>query len=270
MTRAVAFLLALSCFGVAVAAPPPDTLTRLRAFKLDIGLREVSGLAPAGPNSVFAHSDEFAIVHEIDVDTGAIMRSFAFGKPTISGDFEGISRVKDEIWLVTSDGKLLEGEIKKHGKRTRFNMFDTGVGKYCEIEGLAAADGPDAFYLLCKKLLKDNAQNLRIYEWSLSQRFAEPKLVVDVPLASLAPAGAAANFHPADLVRDPKSGNFWILNASGSLLEITGAGNFVRFIALDPALHPQAEGLSFLPNGDIAIADEGKKREGVLAIYRDR
>jgi uncharacterized protein YjiK len=266
--RLVTILFLLLLAGGAAAETAPS-FTRERAFQLDASLREISGLAPAGPRSVFAHNDEFAIVHEIDIDSGAIIRSFAFGKPTASGDFEGIARVGDEIWLVTSDGRLLEGKIRKHGKRTRFNMYDTGVGKYCEVEGLAAAPDPDSFFLLCKKLLDDDANDLRIYQWSLTDRFADPQPVVNAPSASLVPAADAAGFHPADLFRLANSGNFWILNASGSLLEITAAGAFIRYIPLDRSLHPQAEGLAFLPDGEVAIADEGKKREGVLAIYRD-
>ncbi len=268
MRRLILFAFLLLFAGAAAAETAPS-FTRERTFQLDASLREISGLAPAGSHSVFAHNDEFAIIHEIDIDTGAIIRSFAFGQPTVNGDFEGIARVGDEIWLVTGDGRLLEGKIRKHAKRTRFNMYDTGVGKYCETEGLAPAPGPDSFFILCKKLLNDDANDLRIYQWSLADRFSDPKLVVNAPLASLAPAAVAAEFHPADLSRIASSGNFWILDAAGNLLEITAAGKLARYISLDRSLHPQSEGLAFLPDGQIAIADEGKKREAVLSIYRD-
>ncbi len=243
-------------------------LVRNHGFPLDAKLREVSGLAPAGRNSVFAHGDEYAIVHEISLNEGQILRSFAFGKPTATGDYEGIARIGDAIWLVTSDGKLLEGRIEEHGKRTRFHVYDTGVGAACEIEGFAPADEAGRFYLLCKNLLASKDKKLRIYRWAIAERFAAPELTIDVPLATLAPAAAVGDFRPSELARDARSGNFLILNASGGVLEITGTGGLVRYIPLDRTQHPQPEGLALMPDGRLVIADEGGARAGALAVYR--
>lgn len=260
-------LAATACVLLAAASAPPTAAAPSHAFKLDPKLKEVSGLAPASATSVFAHDDEYAIVHEVDLATGAILRSFAFGKPTIAGDFEAIVKIDNAVWLVLSDGRLYEGQIAAHRKRTRFNTYDTGVGEFCEVEGLAASGDGDRLYLLCKNYRAEKMRDLRIYEWSRTERAATPKTAVDAPLASLVPAGAEKEFRPSELVLDPRTGNFLILNASGGVLEITGTGAFVRYRPLDRAQHPQPEGLALMPNGRLVVADEGGKRAGTLAIY---
>ncbi len=247
-----------------------DPLARLQAFALDPKIREVSGLAPAGARSVLAHDDEFAIIHEVSLEDGRILRSFAFGKPTASGDFEGIAAIGDAIWLVTSDGRLFEGRLSDHGKRTRFHVYDTGVGEECEIEGLAPASDAGRFYLLCKNILKGRKDRLKIFEWSLADRFAAPKIALDAALSAAAPAGTISDFRPSDLVYDPATDHFLVLNASGGVLEITRVGAPVRYVRLDRALHPQPEGLALMRDGRIVIGDEGVRREGTLAVFRWR
>lgn len=258
----------LLAFAAAALLAGSATLERQKAFDLPPLLREVSGLAPSGADAVFAHADEYAIIHEISLASGAVRRSFAFGKPTLKGDFEGVANVAGTIWLVTADGRLVEGRAGAHGERTRVNIYDTGVGGACEIEGLAASSDPARFFLLCKNILKGPRDRLKVFEWSLKDRLARPRLAVDVGLRGLIPEGRIEAFRPSDLVRDAASGHFLILDASGSLLETTSAGARVRFIALDRKLHPQPEGLAVMPDGRILIADEGVRRAGTLAIYR--
>jgi hypothetical protein len=246
----------------ASAAPSPAHI-----FPLAPELEEISGLAPAGPDSVFAHGDEYAIIHEVSLRDGAIRRSFAFGKPTVKGDFEAIAESGGRLWLLSSDGRLYEGEPVAHAKRTRYHVFDTGAGTACELEGLAAAESPDSFYLLCKNLLDRPDRRLRIYRWSAADRFAAPILAVDAPLKALLPSEAIADFRPSDLARDPKSGAFIVLSASGALLEVDAKGALVRYAPLDPAIHRQAEGLARLPDGRTVIADEGVRRAGSITVY---
>jgi len=241
------------------------------AFKLDITLQEASGLTPASSHSVFAHNDEYAIIHELDVDTGATIRAFAFGKPTSKGDFEGIAQYGESLWLVASDGKLLEGRPAKHAERSRFNVFDTGTPKNCEVEGVATAEEGGSFLLLCKSSVGiDEKPQLKIYEWSMKNRWRKAKIFLDVRLSELVPDGSRKDFRAADLARDPKTGNLMILNSNGGLLTITQEGKLIDYEWLDRRAHPQPEGLAIMPDGRLAIADEGIKREGVLTIYRRR
>ncbi|MEZ5921633.1 MAG: hypothetical protein R3C60_09820 [Parvularculaceae bacterium] len=266
---ASAFLIALT--APATAADRLSGLVKAHRFALDAQLREVSGLTPASANSVFAHDDEYAIIHEISLEDGRIIRSFALGKPTVPGDFEGITRVGDVIYLTTSKGVILEASIAKHGHRSRFNMYETGAGDICNIEGIAPAAEAGAFLLLCKFSREEpQSRRLQIFEWSLKTRLQPARLVVDRPYDELLPKKAAKEFRPSDIYRDGKTGEFFILTVSGGVLQLNAKGEAIRYQPLDEKTHPQPEGLAIMANGDVIIADEGKKRAGELTVYTRR
>ncbi len=108
-------------------------------YNLPSELNEVSGLAAAGPDSVFTHDDEFAIVYEFRLTDGHILRTFALGDPTIEGDFEGIAAADGRVFLVTSDGLIYSAAPGENGKRVPYRVYDSGVGPRCEVEGLSQA-----------------------------------------------------------------------------------------------------------------------------------
>lgn len=240
------------------------------AFKLAGVLTEISGLAVASPTTVFAHNDEFAIIHELDIATGAVLRSFALGKPTVAGDFEGIAVQGGFIYLVTSNGHIYETRPADHGKRADFNVYDTRLGKECEIEGIASGEKTGEFYLLCKTAAIDKkGERLILYKWSFADRLRNLKAVIDSPLHDLAPQ--AKSFKAADLERDPATGNLLVVDAGGgAVIEITPKGGAVGYWRLAPGRHPQAEGLTLMPNGAIVVGDEGVGGEGLLTVYPPR
>lgn len=268
MKRLVAALLGAA--AMTQGASSEENLARVRGFVLEATLKEVSGMTPAGADSVFAHDDEFAIIHEINLESGVILRSFAFGKPTATGDFEAAALMGDAILLMRSDGRLFEGEIREHGKRTRFNIYDTGVSDKCEVEGMAASGVADEIYILCKNVLKADKPTLRLYRWSLANRLKSAKKAIDAPLTDYVSAADAETFRPSELVRDPASGDFLVLNASGGILRVKANGAMAGYTRLDRAHHPQPEGLAVTADGRIVIGDEGAKRAGTITVYERR
>ena len=123
-------------------------------LKLPDPLSEISGLAAASPNSVFAHDDERGIIHEVSLDDGRIIRSFAIGNPVLSGDFEGIAADGERLWLIDSEGVIHAFNAGPDRTRVRQVEYDTGVGEYCEIEGLSLAPDPDKLMIVCKNMLR--------------------------------------------------------------------------------------------------------------------
>jgi uncharacterized protein YjiK len=248
-----------------------DTSKPTQVVPLDPMLAEVSGLAPAGPRSVFAHNDEYAIIHEVDITNGVIIRSFALGKPTVAGDFEGIAVWGKFIYLITSDGMLYEAPIKKHRERARYVVYDTGLRGLCEIEGMAVDLSANAFLFSCKssELDKQN-KRLTIYKWSFADRLEEQRPWLEVPLADIIPEdGKRQNFKPSELQRDPKTGDLFVMDASlGALVEITPQGSSVAYRRLTKRSHPQPEGLALMSDGSIVIGDETRGASAKLSIYR--
>jgi uncharacterized protein YjiK len=278
MVRLLLVVAAAATFASPSLAQSSSLLSRLdtekpaQSFALDPTLAEISGLATAGPTSVFAHNDEHAIIHELDVTNGTIIRSFALGRPTIAGDFEAIVARGEFIYLVTSDGLLHEAPIKKHRERARYVVYDTGLGDTCEIEGMAL-DGSGAFLFQCKNstLDKEN-RRLTIYRWRLEDRFRETSPWLEVPLADIIPdKDKRQNFKASELQRAPRSGNLLVLDANaGAVIEITPQGAPVGYRLLARRTHPQAEGLALMPDGSLIVGDETRGVAGRLSIYRPR
>ncbi len=250
-----------------------DTKKPAGAFKLDKVLNEISGLAPAGPSSVFAHNDEFAIVHEIDLSTGDILRSFALGKPTVAGDFEAIAVSGEFIYLATSGGLIYEARPKKHRERTSYDVYDTGLRGKCEVEGLAVDPVVKGLLLLCKRSSLDpENKRLIIYRWSFAERLTKLKPWLDIALSEIVPAGAVApEFRATELTRDAKTGNLFVVDsAAAAILELTPGGKRVGYWMLPKENHPQAEGLALMKDGAVVIGDEGGSKAGRLTVYRPR
>ncbi|MGH8223516.1 MAG: hypothetical protein ACREQZ_11140, partial [Woeseiaceae bacterium] len=143
----------------------------IQQWKLPNRLNEISGLALTPDDRLFAIEDETAVIYEIDNDEGRLIKAFAFGNPVLRGDFEGIAWVDGMLYVTDSRGVLLIGAERADGERVVPSRVDTGLGRECEIEGLA--DDPENAVLLfvCKDLVR--ASSLRapvIFEWSIAER----------------------------------------------------------------------------------------------------
>lgn len=264
MRRAAA--LALLVLTAGCSEPPGDT----GRFALPSNLVEVSGLAAAGPDSVFAHDDEHAIVHEIDANDGRITRSFALGRPTIEGDFEGIAAAAGQLFLVTSDGLIYAFEAGENRKRVDYRAHDTGIGPRCEIEGLSRSPEEGYLLVLCKRLRRDeNTPRLEIYRWQIGGEHADFDPWLSLPLSDFLDNQQSAEFAPSGLEWDAERELLWVVSGRNRLLvELAPAGEVLAVRSLDPALHRQTEGIAILPGCRLLLADEGSETASArLAVY---
>ncbi len=285
MTRRFLAALALAAAGLAAAAGSPGagvapaagtaTLSAYfsrpaaHEFYLPQGLSEISGLAVASGNSVYAHDDNYGIVYELDLGSGKVLKAFALGKPTVKEDFEDIAVRGGFVYLLASDGRLFEAPIGEHRKRVRYNIYDTGVGTHCETEGLANGPEDGDFLVLCKKPHQDKLKDrLVIYLWSLNSRTPVANPWLEVSLDGLVEPLDQANFHPSAFLWRRELGRFMIVSAKGhSALEVDERGRLIDRVKLDKQVHPQPEGLALMPDGRLVLSDEGPRGHGKISIY---
>lgn len=239
-------------------------------FPLPSNLLEVSGLAAAGPDSVFAHDDEYAIVHEVNVHTGKVVRTFALGNPTIAGDFEGIAAAGNRLYLVTSDGLIYS--FAKGADRTRvaYRAHDTGIGPRCETEGLSLAPGGGHLLILCKRLRRgEDERRLEIYRWALDTEHAPSEPWMAIPLDTFLDRQQRAEFAPSGIEWDEAGERLLIVSGRNRLLVELGLDGKVHGVrSLDPARHSHVEGITVLPGCRMALADEGTDTQRArLAVY---
>ena len=274
MSRWIALALAVifaSSTGVAAQQGPLQLGDRSGHFQLVRGLTEISGLAVASDNSVYAHNDEHGIIYEVAVSSGEIISAFALGEPTTQADFEGIAALDGRIYLVTSAGLVYEAIIGAHRARVRFNVFDTGVGEYCEVEGITHGPAAAEFLLICKTARRAALEGrLVIYKWSLADRMPEVEPWLNIPLPGLLTVRERENFRPSAIEWRVENSSLLVLSARNQLLlNLRQDGTLLSKTSLPRAVHPQAEGVAIMPSGDLVIADEGTMRlPGALTIYR--
>lgn len=263
----------IAVFWVGLCSAALSQPSAINQWTLPNGLQEISGLALASPETVFAHNDEYGIVYEIELTSGDIARAFALGDPTIAADFEGIAVDDGRVYLITSEGMLYEADIGDHRGRVRYNVYDTGIGDLCEVEGLSRGQGTGEFLVLCKEALKKKLENrLLIYKWRVSERRAPEQPWLDVPFKEFLKRSDFADFRAAGLEWDQQAERLVIISSrSSTLYFFDEAGVFEKKMALPKNAHAQSEGVSISATGDLIIADEGAKRgPGRLSIYADR
>lgn len=242
-----------------------------QAYGLPAGLLEISGLAADGDDFVFAHNDEFAIVYKINLKTGKLVSAFALGAPTAQADFEGIARNGDRIYLISSSGMLYESLIGKNRKRVRFNIFDTGAGAECEIEGLANGPQANEFLILCKTPRGNkNEQTLEIYKWNIDERRPVENPWIQIPYTEILDRNERDDFRPSAIEWDSATETIMILSArNGVYLSLTPHGKIIQFKKFPRADHNQAEGIAYISGKGLIIADEGSGRKpGMITVYK--
>jgi uncharacterized protein YjiK len=244
----------------------------VRIVSLPEELREISGLAVAGPTSVFAHDDEQGVVREVSIEDGRVLRSVSFGG---RGDYEGIAADRNRIFVITSEGVLssVSQASGSAGRASRLDItdtVDTGVGERCEVEGLSLAPQPGQLLILCKEIRgRGNRGRLLIFAWDVAARRLIEQPFIDADLDQ-ALGENRRGFAPSGIDWDAGRRRIVIVSARNHLLlELDESGRVLVQRVLEALRHPQAEGVAVMPNGALVVADEAGDSGGPgrLTVY---
>jgi len=248
-------------------ASTADETDGVRVITLGDDLREISGLAVAGQTSVFAHNDEQAVVREVSIEDGRILRSFRFGE---RGDYEGIAAREGRIFVITSEGMLSSFAAGADGATVTPETVDTGAGEQCEIEGLSLGPQPGQLLILCKEIRgRGNRGRLLVLGWDIAARRLLPQPFVDADLSDTLGENRRG-FAPSSIDWDAGRRRIVIVSARNRLLlELDERGRVTGQRVLEGLRHPQAEGVAVMPNGALVVADEAGDSGGPgrLTVY---
>ena len=285
-TRAIVFVLVcvLAAPAGALASDPQSPATAPIGlvsynFEKDAAIRwklagcltEISGLAMAPDGRLFTHDDEVAVVYEVDYLSGGIVKAFGLANlgQTIADDLEGIAFVDDTVYMVTSTGRIYEFPEGKDGEQVAFNVYDSGVGCACEIEGLAFDPRGRVLLILCKNpLVQELAGKVGIYHWSVDNKRTVEGGRTLVDTAEILAAIDKKKFQPSGIEVHPESGNYFLVSArQGSVAEVTPNGRVVAALRFPAKWHRQAEGITFAPDNTMIVSDEGAGEHARLTLY---
>ena len=258
-------------------AQTPTSILELYDLSADAGdqvelrraLEEISGLATTPDGRLFAHNDERAIVYEIDPGNGSLIKAFSVGTMGVSGDFEGIAVAGERFFLVTSAGQIVEFREGAAGSRVGYKIHSLGLGSRCEMEGLAFDEAENALLMPCKTpRARELRGHLVVFSVSVNTMRPDPMPRIFLPLEELAVWGLGDGFHPSAIEVHPTTRSLILVAArEEALVELSHHGEILAKKEFKRKDHPQPEGLAFLPDGSLVLADEGQGARGTITRY---
>jgi len=240
--------------------------TPAKRFRLPAGLREISGLAAMADGRLLAHDDEHGEIGEIDPD-GRIVKAFAL-EPRLVADFEGIAVAEDRIFLLVSDGRLIETREGAPGERVPYTVHRTGFERACEFEGLAYEPDDRSLLLLCKTaMMKELRGTLTVFRWSVTEHRPMSPDRMSIALPKELRDRIGGGFRGSGLERHPVTGQYLAISSiNRAALLFTRSGELVEAAPLS-RWHQQPEAVAILADGRVVLGDEGGKSAGRLTIY---
>jgi hypothetical protein len=273
------FLVSFLCSGTIINAQhynldSPDKITTLPVI-----LREVSDITMLSSSAIACIQDEKGILFRFDIKKSMLVARDSF---FVDGDYEGIAKVKNDLYVLRSDGVILEIKNALKGKLT-VQTYTTNIPA-SNNEGLCY-DEKNNQLLIASKSRSINVQDARdkrlIYAFDLTTKTlkAEPLMELDIP-AIRSFVGAKYNMmdsvaqairvRPSALAIHPVNRKLYVLTATGFILCIYNQGKLEDVIKLNPFLFNKSEGITFMRNGDMLISNEaGTNAAGTLLYFKN-
>lgn len=262
------------CASLACAAPGRSSATTpttiagfdvgspLARWELPDRLREASGLAISRPGFVIVHTDERGVLVEVDYRTGRVGREWWFGDPVVRGDYEGVEVVDGVVTLMASDGRLWSGRLSEAGGAIApWTVVDTGLGRRCELEGLAH-DGLGHWVIPCKRPTQGRQAD------TPTSLFVLPRDAVDRPRELAVTTAGPRRRLGASAVTTTAHGDWLVLfGPERAIGLVTREGRLTTLLEWPSRRHRQPEGIT-VDGSRLIIADEGAGRiPAVLTVY---
>ncbi|GJM31833.1 MAG: hypothetical protein DHS20C18_08340 [Saprospiraceae bacterium] len=252
---------------------PYDFLNPQKAYTLPGILREISGIAIAGENTLFCIQDEAGTVFKYDTQNEKISGKLDF---TGSGDFEDIFIKNDFVYVLRSDGMVFYFNHKNFDNQVK----QVEVPLNCQdIEGVCFNKFDNLVYFACKdELIDDNKQKRVIYQASL-EKLNQPQIAFTIDLEEInkmvsekypALEDDKVKFNPSAIAIHPKTRERYVLSSNDRFLAIFDDNGLSNIYPLSKSLFPQPEGLAFTADGDLYISSEGKKKGNGRILFFSR
>lgn len=257
-------------------------------FLLPDTLHEVSGLTDIDSTTFACIQDENGILFIYDAKNNEIKKQYTFN---LDGDYEGITRVDQNIYILRSDGTLFE--ISNYTSDTfKLTSYATGIPAN-DNEGLCYDQDNKRLLIACKgKIGKGSEYKDKrvIYGFDLETKTLTSEPVFDFDLQVIKNFAVSKNinlptkerknngqpitepfikFATSAIGIHPVTKKLFLLSASDYLLFIFNMNGDIEHIEqLDPTLFNKSEGITFYENGDMLISNEGQDKKPSLLFFK--
>lgn len=248
-------------------------------------LHEISGISCVDSNSFACIQDENGILFIIDANSNKLEKQYTFH---IDGDYEGIAKVENNMYILRSDGNLFE--IIDY-KSTDFivNSFSTGIPSN-NNEGLCYDFINDRLLIACKGKIgkgKNFKDQRVIYSFDLKTKVLSDIPVFEFNLQPIKEFAIKNNIKlPSKVKKNGKKienilklkisaicihpilNKFFVLSATDYLLFVFNMkGEIEQIEQLNSEVFNKPEGITFFENGDMLISNEGQYKKPTLLRF---
>ncbi len=231
-------------------------------------MAEISGITlTEDGNHLLVHADENGHVIKIDWRSGMVTKRFDLGEQAVKGDFEGITRVGLDYYMLTSRGEIYQFREADDKGRADYVVIDTKLGDACEFEGIAHDPLTNVLLMACKTPEKSMRDSLVIYRWPLGDN-PPPVSRMTIPLDVVIGSNDWDDVRPSDITVDAFTGNFVLVTAQErALIVITRDGEVVSAGPV-PTDIPHTEGVAITREGLLLISAEAGDAPATITIFR--
>jgi uncharacterized protein YjiK len=256
---AVLFIAGCKAKKKIIKSPPHYNFAEVQIHKLDLKLKEISGLAWDRERDEFlAHYDEAGKLFFLDKETKAIKPGgeITFGA---KGDYEDVAIYKGVPYVLRSDGTIFK-ILRDSAGITGAEAGKVGIGGVNDFETMYADTTRGALIILCKNCEADNKKVVSAYAYYPdSAAFGkDPVYSIDVKQVEALTPHKTTRIEPSAAGIHPILKKLFIISSAANLMVIADLnGKPEAAFELGKKLFPQPEGLTFKSNGDMYISNEG-------------
>ena len=224
-------------------------------------LKEVSGIAYLGQNKFACVQDEDGIIFIYNSSSNKIEKEISFAG---GGDYEGLAVNGSTAYVARSDGKIFEVDI--NGGKQSAKEYATPLTSAHNVEGLCFDKKNNRLLLTIKDEEPGKKDYKGIYAFNLETKTMAKEPVLQIKLddkkLNAENSKKSKTIKPSALGIHPVTNDLYITDGpAAKLLIMDASGTIKNFITLGNDFS-QPEGITFSPQGDLFISNEGTKQPG--------
>jgi len=245
-------------------------------------LHEISGITEIDNLTIASIQDENGVLVFYDLSKSRITNQFVFNS---DGDYEGIARAGNTIFVLRSDGILFEipdykaDEFAGNKYKTEIPAKDNEglcyykkknmllIGPKSDLEGKKKSKkAVYGFSLETKKLLEKPVIKFDLEE--IKDYAARHNLNLPVTNKKNGESAPKIELRISDICIHPRTNKLFLISGVEQLFCVFDLSGKIEYMEkLDPVLFNQPEGITFLNNGDMLISNEGGPGKATLLRF---
>ena len=241
-----------------IKSPPHYNFSTVFTDKLDLKLKEISGIAwDSKSNTFLAINDESGNLFVLDKETKLISAEYLFGD---KGDYEDVAILNGIPYMLRSDGTIFKFIKDSTGKTYGPEAGKIGLSGSNDFETMYSDPARKALIVMCKNCNSDDAKSVSAYAFYPDSIGFDNKPLFTIDAAKVAELSPfkTSKLQPSAAAIHPILQKLFILSSASSQLVIADLnGNVQSVYKLSQKLFPQPEGITFKQNGDMYISNEG-------------